>query len=573
MQSPIEGTRSAEARSMTRRRFLMLAGGSSSLVLLAACRGAPATDAPPTAQPTPLAVRTMVPVAIGEGAAAKPEPTAAPVVSRGEPKGKFIEAWQTTISPSWFDPQENPPQVTPYNFGYALHDAMIKHMPGKEFSPSLAESYEIAPDYKSATFKLRPGIKFHDGAPVTPEDVKFTYENYRGASASILKGKIDRIDTPDDRTVRFVFKDPFVDFLMIYGSPASGAGWIVPKAYYEKVGQNGFKQNPIGAGPYRFVKQTAGNELELEANTDYWRKVPNVKTVIIKGIPEMATRVALLKTGEVDAAQAIQGVLLQQLRQEGVYRMSAVRSAATWLELMALDRTDHPLKDVKVRQAISLAIDRQAISDAELDGLSPIEGNWIPEDYQGALKRPVPPTDIAQARKLLAEAGVADGFDISTLTPLPPYFSWGERILGQLRGIGVKTQLQTMERGAFYERLAPGPNRLKGLVLQFSGAPGDAAARIRENAVCQGAFSGLCLPEVDERMVKYDASMDPRERQRLIEEVQTYLLDEYIMVPLVRNVASWAFSPRVANSPEEINGAIAQFPFLGPWEDIRVKDS
>jgi peptide/nickel transport system substrate-binding protein len=312
--------------------------------------------------------------------------------------------------------------------------------------------------------------------------------------------------------------------------------------------------------------------MEFEAVPDYWRKAPQVKTVVIKGVPEMTTRVALLKTGEVDAAHQLQGVLLQQLRKEGTYRLGAVRSAATWLELGALDSPDHPLKELKVRQAVSLALDRQAINEAELDGMSPIEGNWVPEDYQGAVKRPVQQVDLAQAKKLLAEAGVGDGFEVSALTPLPPYFSWAERIISQLRAVNIKTQVNTMERAAFYDKLAPGPNRQKGLVLQFSGAPGDAAARIRENAVCKGAFSGLCLPEVDERMQRFEASVDPQERQKLLEEVQNFLLDQYYMIPMVRNVAVWGFGPRIANKIEEINGSISQYPFLGPWEDIQVKD-
>src|SRR5205814_876675 len=203
---------------------------------------------------------------------------------------------------------------TDLSIAYALHDAMVKPMPGNAMALSLAESYEVAPDFKSATFKLRPGIKFHDGTPVTPDDVKFTFEQYRGASATILKSKTDRIETPDDRTVKFVFKEPFLDFLMLYGSPASGAGWIVPKAYYEKVGKDGFKNAPIGAGPYRVVRQTAGTEVEFEAFADYWRKPPAVKTMIMKGVPEGATRVALLKTGEVDFINLVPGELLNTVK-------------------------------------------------------------------------------------------------------------------------------------------------------------------------------------------------------------------------------------------------------------------
>src|SRR5207249_10884127 len=139
---------------------------------------------------------------------------------------------------------------------------------------------------------------------------------------------------PYERTVKFNFKEPFLDFLMVYGSPASGAGWIIPKSYYQKVGPDGFKQSPIGAGPFRFVKQQAGTEVELEAFQDYWRKVPSVKTVVIKGVPEMATRVAMLKTGDIDAAFALQGSLLDAMIKEGQYRMVSTKSAPNWLEMM-----------------------------------------------------------------------------------------------------------------------------------------------------------------------------------------------------------------------------------------------
>src|SRR5437762_2231829 len=154
---------------------------------------------------------------------------------------------------------------------------------------------------------------------------------------------------------------PFVDFLTIYGSPASGAAWIVPKAYYEQVGKDGFKTAPIGAGPYRFVKQQAGNEMEFEAFADYWRKVPSVKTVIAKGVPEAATRLAMLQTGAIDAMYMIPGDLLDTVKKDPKLRLTAPLGGSSWIEMMP-DRPDSPLADPRVRQAISLAIDRQAIN-------------------------------------------------------------------------------------------------------------------------------------------------------------------------------------------------------------------
>jgi len=498
--------------------------------------------------------------------------TAQAAATRGEAKGKLTYVWHTTISPAWFDPQEAPPQITPYNFIYALHDALVKHLPGKTFAPSLAESYEIAPDSRSATFKLRQGITFHDGTPITPDDVKFTFEQYRGANASVLHAKTQEIQVPDNRTVKFVFKEPFLDFLTIYGSPSSGAGWIVPKAYYEKVGKDGFKNAPIGAGPYKFVKQQAGTEVELEAFTDYWRKVPNVKTLIMRGVPEGATRVALLQTGEVDVANLIPGELLDTVRADAKLRLAPVQAGPSWLEPMSFDTPDSPLKDIKVRQAISLALNRQAISDAEMGGLAALEGNWIPSDWPGAIQRPKIEENLDKAKQLLSDAGFANGFEVSKITPLPPYDSWAERIAGQLRAIGVKTQVNTMERGAFYDALAPGDNRLKGFVMQLSGSPGDAAARVRENALCKGTFSGLCIPDIETRMQKYDSSADPAERKRLLDETQNYILDNYLIIPILRQALIHAIGPRITNKVEEVEGAIPQYVYMGPWEDVAVKD-
>jgi len=571
MQGPVErNRRHLRPYRLSRRAFLTLTAGTSTLVLLAACRAPGAPDAPPTSAPSTLVPRTLTTQNTPAPASA---PTSAPAAAQAAPKGKFTYAFHVTITPAWLDPQENPPQVTPYNFSYTLHDALVKPMPGKDFSPSLAESYEVAPDSKSATFKLRPNIKFHDGSPVTPEDVKFTYEQYRGASAGILKAKLEKIDIPDNRTVKFYFKEPFLDFLTIYGSPASGAAWIVPKAYYEKVGKDGFKNAPIGAGPYRFVKQSPGQEVEFEAFTDYWRKVPSVKTIIAKAVPEPATRLTLLQTGDIDALYQVPGELLDTIKKDPKLRLTAPLSAGTWLE-MNPDGPNSPFADIRVRQAISLAIDRKAINDAELGGMSPVEGNWIPAEWPGAITRPTPPTDVEKAKQLMAEAGFANGFEVSQITPLPPYGSWAERVASQLRAaLNVKTQVNSLERGAFYDALAPGPNRLKGFVIQFSGAPGDAAARIRENAVCKGAFSGLCVPDIDQRMAKYDSTTDPKERQAILTEVQNWMLDQMIFVPMVRNVFTVAVGPRVANPKiEDIVGSIPQYIWVGPWEDLQVKD-
>src|SRR5437870_2720678 len=219
---------------------------------------------------------------------------------------------QTCALPTWFDPAETQGIITPYMVLYALHDALVKPMPGQALASSLAESWSAGEDALSYEFVLRQGAKFHNGDPVTAEDVKFSFERYRGAANKLLKERVAAIETPDSRHVRFRLKEPWPDFLTYYVG-ATGAGWIVPKKYVEQVGEEGYKKAPIGAGPYKFVSFTPGVELVLEAFEGYWRKVPSVKRLVVKVMPDDATRSAALKRGEMDIAYSIRGELAGEL--------------------------------------------------------------------------------------------------------------------------------------------------------------------------------------------------------------------------------------------------------------------
>src|SRR5262249_22136445 len=154
-------------------------------------------------------------------------------------------------------------------------------MPGDPMAPALAESWSASEDALTYEFVLRKGVKFHNGDDVTAEDVKFTFERYRGSAAKQIKERVAAIETPDPQRVRFRLKEPWPDFLTYYVG-ATGAGWIVPKKYVEQVGDDGYKKSPIGAGPYKFVSFVPGQELVLEAFESYWRKTPNVKRLVFR---------------------------------------------------------------------------------------------------------------------------------------------------------------------------------------------------------------------------------------------------------------------------------------------------
>src|SRR5207249_2558351 len=169
------------------------------------------------------------------------------------PEGQMTWGVHISLAPTWFDPAETPGIGTPFMILYALHDALVKPMPGHAMTPSLAESWSVSKDGLVYDFVLRQGARFHNGDPVTADDVKFSFERYRGAAAKLRKERVAGVEAADPARGRFRLKEPWPDFMTYYGSLATGAGWIVPRKYLEKVGDEGFKRAPIGAGPYRFA--------------------------------------------------------------------------------------------------------------------------------------------------------------------------------------------------------------------------------------------------------------------------------------------------------------------------------
>jgi len=158
------------------------------------------------------------------------------------PEGQMTWAVHISLAPTWFDPAETSGIITPFMVLYALHDAMVKPMPGNPMAPGLAESWSASPDGLVYEFVLRKGVKFHNGDPVTAEDVKFSFERYRGAAYRPLKESVAAVEIPDPGRVRIRLKRPWPDFMTYYLS-ATGAAWIVPKKYVEKVGDEGFKRS------------------------------------------------------------------------------------------------------------------------------------------------------------------------------------------------------------------------------------------------------------------------------------------------------------------------------------------
>src|SRR2546428_3131308 len=305
-------------------------------------------------------------------------------------KGKIVLAWHAGLASRWLDPQEHDGTATPDNFLTALHDALIKNQGTQLYDhPALAEHFTIASDSKTATFTLRKGIKFHNGDPVTQQDVKFTYENYRGAKADVFKKKTERVEIVDDRTVRFVFKEPFLDFPILFGTAnVAGPGWVVPEKYYKQVGADAFKQKPIGAGPYKLVRHEPGVKIELEAFDGYYRPV-HVKQFVMIAVPEAATRVAMLERGEADLIYFVPGELINKVGKLPGVMLAPVLSGSWWLEFPGFQDPKSPFRD------------RRGGGDGE-PAPHPRAGNQA-----GAGRAGRPPGDTGPQRPARAAAGAA----------------------------------------------------------------------------------------------------------------------------------------------------------------------
>lgn len=501
-----------------------------------------------------------------------------PAVAQGgrQASGKFTLAWHTAMAPRWLDPLEHDGAATPDNFLMALHDALIKNFRNTLFDhAALAESYDFAKDAKSCIFKLRPGTKFHNGELVTPEDVKFSYENYRGALSALLKAKTQGVEIIDRQTVKFHFNEPFLDFLMLVGSSSvCGASWVVPAKYYQQVGPDMFKRRPIGAGPYRLVNQEAGVKLEMEAFADYYRPV-HIKHFTIIAVPEAATRLAMAERGESDITYFIPGELLDRVKKNPKLMLAPLLSAPFWLEFPGFMNPKNPFHDKRVREATSLAIDRPALNEAEFSGLGRNAGNWINDDVQYGLTAPEFKRDVARAKQLMAAAGFPNGFDVDWLTPLPTFYSRGERIIANLQEIGIRAKLQVMERGAFLQRTRQGLAQWPGTQIIMHGA--------RIGGTWSNSYDGFFknggnnvadrvnVPELDAKFARYIASFDPTERQRLAEEIQRTILDNYYFVPVIRHAFMCAIGPRIAAEKWQDVFPTVTSGYAYPWEDIRLK--
>jgi peptide/nickel transport system substrate-binding protein len=485
--------------------------------------------------------------------------------AQARPDGEMRWAVYVTLSPQWFDPAEVIGVLTPFWVMYALHDAVVKPMPGTLLSPSLAESWTVSRDQRVYEFKLREGIKFHNGDPFTAEDVKFSFERAKGARQ--LQEKVREVTVIDRYRVRFQLAEPWPDFMTYYGTLATSAAWIAPKKYIEQVGVEGFKKHPIGLGPYRFVSHTPGVELVMEAYEGYWRKKPSVKRLVYKSVLEANTRLAMLRRGEVDVAYLLDAPMAEEVKRDPNLKLAFSGAIGTfYLDFLEQWDSKSPWADRRVRLAASHAVDRKSLNEAENLGASRLNGNIVPRTFEFAI--PIEPHtyDPARAKQLLAEAGYPNGFDAGDIHPWPPYFSVGEAVATNLAAVGIRTKVRTMERAAFYSALAS--KKLKGVCVCINAVYGNAASRLAQTVPADGAFAYGSYPDVEALYRQQAAETDRKKRAELLRQVQTLLHERVRFAPIYDYIWPSGIGPRVEDPALML---IDPYPWSAPLEEVRLK--
>jgi peptide/nickel transport system substrate-binding protein len=305
----------------------------------------------------------------------------------------------------------------------------------------------------------------------------------------------------------------------------------------------------------------------MEANESYWRKVPSVKRLVFKSVPEATTRVAMLKRGEVDIAYLIEPAQAPEIKRDPTLRLAF----SGGIGIAAIDFLDQfdpksPWADKRVRLAASYAIDRWALSEAETLGASKPTGSLVPRSFEFALPLEAHPYNPARAKQLLAEAGYPNGFDAGDLHVTPPYTSRGEAVLNYLGAVGIRARMRPMERAAFFA--AWQNKKLRGICVCGSGLYGNAATRLSEIVPSDGIYAYGGYPDIDALYKQQARELDRKKRETMLHQIQQTLYERVRYAPIFEYIWPSAIGPRVEEAALLL---IDPYPWSAPLEDVRLK--
>lgn len=516
-------------------------------LILVGCVGTPQpTVAPTTAALPATAVPTMAPIA--------PGPTSQPVAATqapaaGGPTGKVVITQPTDIV-------EVDPHRTLWSsdssFHFAIFDSLVQRKTeDMTYVPVLAESYEnVSPT--EWVFHLRKGVKFHNGEPFNAEVVKWNVERAmdKNEKRDPKYKDLGGAEVIDEYTIKIKAAKPDPVFLGLMPR-----FYILPPKYMAEVGYDGFIEKPVGTGPYKFVERVRGASITLEANTEYWRGAPKIKTVVWKVIPEASTALSALLTGEVDVVSKLSPDNVEVVESKPnlyVARTISARGLTGHFFPDSPQGTGAPLKDVRVRQAINMGINVQSYVDNIQGGYAQRVSTWMPPNtfaYDTSLK-PYP-YDPEKAKALLTEAGYPNGFEIK-LDVIPEYIvpktsDVAQAIAADLAKIGIKVIIRPVERATAIKYRDE--KQVSPIVLWSWGGDTFDPSQYYQTVQCNHAWGFWCDPKMDELYKAGMTEFDVNKRAQIYKELQAYIFEQSPMLFLYNGEDLYGVNKRVKFVP------------------------
>lgn len=486
--------------------------------------------------------------------------------------------------PSSMDPQFH--SLTPNTqLSETLFDPLVRTDPSAKPIPSLAESWTV--DGNVWVFKLRPNVKFSDGSPFTSDDVLFTYDRVpkvpnSPSSYSLYLSTVDKVEAPDPLTVKITTKGPspvlLANLSMVPIMSKQAASGPAPEGKTTVELNRG--EGLVGTGPYKFVSWKRGAEIIFERNERHWGEKPAWDKVIYRPISNPAARVAALLAGDVDLIEDPPTDDLARLKQDGNLRVQETPSVR--IIYIALNQGKdtpagvsgadgkNPLADKRVRQALSLAIDRKAIVDRVMGGAAMPAANLLAYPAFGTSEKyaSVAPADAAKAKELLAQAGYPDGFQLLLGSPSGRYTNdqrIAQVVAAMWARIGVKAEVDTMAPPVFFKQrnayafsaylagwaVSSGEmlNPLTSLVMTRDPAQGRGTTN----------FSHYSNPEMDKLVLEASKTLDDDARSKLLQQASGMVMDDYGILPLQFELSVWAMKKSIHYGGRSDQMTLAQY--------------
>ncbi len=418
-----------------------------------------------------------------------------------------------------------------------IYDTLLYYSPDgtKDPEPRIAESYEISDDGLDYTFHLRDDVTFHDGTPVTADDVVFSIElykasEYQGSQISMLSS----VEATDEHTVVCHLDAPYSPFLQGICSPM-----IASKAYYES-SEDDFVNNPIGTGPYKFVSRAKGSNIKLEANEDYYRGAPEIKEVTFEVIPDSSTKAIALQTGEVNFAE-IDSATKPQLEANPAITIAEVPTST--FSYIAMNTEKEPFNDVKVRQAINYAIDRDNLVAVCYDGEAEVNSNICAKERFGYSDDQFQYTyDPEKAKELLAEAGIETPYDLGEILVAEKYSNLATVIQNDLKAVGLDVTISVKEFNSYISDLQNGSYGITALNMTLEGDTQTLEMAFTTDYIGIANNARYSDEEMEKLFEQARTETDNDKRAEVFNEIFTKAQDEAIYAVMCNPMTLYAYN-------------------------------